>query len=74
MEADPARGALALLVEAAAGGGAAPATHFTLTVCAEAPFDLRVAAPGGGVGEPVAKVSDVLPGEPDDLPPVPETF
>jgi hypothetical protein len=77
--ADPARGALAILVEASGGGGGggggAPATHFTLSVCAEAPFDLRVAAlAGGGVSEPVAKVSDVRPGEPDPLPPVPDTF
>ena len=66
---DPALGALAILV--ATQGGTAPTRGFTLSVWAEAPFDLRVATPGTGVSAPVAKVSNILPGAPDALPPVP---
>lgn len=65
---DPNAGALVLLVRT---NGKAPSRSFSLSVCAEVDFDLRVATPGGGVGEPVAKVSDVLPGPITPLPPVP---
>jgi hypothetical protein len=76
------RGAVALLVlaDGGAGGGGgrgggaaatASARGFTLTVCAEVPFELRVATPGAGVGAPVSLVSDVAPGAPAALPPVP---
>ena len=67
---DPASGALAILVKTQ--GGAYPMRRgFTLTLCAEADFDLRVATPGAGLSAPIAKVSDVLPGTPAPLPPVP---
>jgi len=63
----PSDGVLVLLVYAPEGP---PAQAYTISVCAEVPFDLRVADPAG-VSEPVPKLSDIAPGAPDPLPPVP---